>query len=178
MSACRAGRVYIGEDFDDEFGFLSGRFSAHWESDTEPVRFEEGPKGASVEEAIAWGRRRADVVLIQLGDEGLYRSAGVQQPEGDEVGVWPVPGFVARRRRSPELWYLDRTESDEPILWLARMYFFEPAATELRGGEREQRALVNAIVATPGCEVVCSSLDSEVEPPQLLPGSGVPTGSE
>lgn len=37
------GRVYIGEDFDDEFGFLSGRFSAHWESNTEPVRVEEGP---------------------------------------------------------------------------------------------------------------------------------------
>ena len=33
---------------------------------------------------------------------------------------------------------------------------------------------VNAIVATPGCEVMCSSLDSEVEPPQLLPGATGP----
>ena len=48
---------------------------------------------------------------------------------------------------------------------------FEPAAEELCGGEREQRALVDAVVATPGCELVSSSLDGEVEPPALLPGS-------
>lgn len=85
-----------------------------------------------------------------------------------------MPGFTARRRRSPELCYLDRTVSDEPISWLARVYFFEPAAPELRGADPEQRALINAVVTTTGCEVVCSSLDSEVEPPRLIPGSSGP----
>ena len=89
-----AGRVYIGEDVDDEFGFLSGRFSAFWESDTEPVRFEEGPKGASMEEAIAWGRRRADVVLIQLGDDGLYRCRGCAATRGRRG--WRLAGAGVR----------------------------------------------------------------------------------
>lgn len=117
-----SGRVYIGEGFDSE-GFLLGRFSAHWQSGTDPVQFEEGPQGVSVEEAIARGRRMADVVLVRLGGEGLERSAGVTRPEGDEVGDWPPPGFVARRRRLPDLWYLDRTEQDAPVSWLASIYF-------------------------------------------------------
>jgi hypothetical protein len=94
----RTGTVYVAEDFDDEdLTRLTATFSAHWESD-EGDGFEPGPEGVSAEEAIAWGRRHADVVLILLGGEDEHFSAGVRQPEGEPFPAWPAGGIEVRPR--------------------------------------------------------------------------------
>lgn len=119
----RPGTVWIAEDFDDEeFGYLTGLFSAHWEGpDNEQ---ELGPQFAPVEEALAWGRGRADVVLIRSG-ESHYYSAGARQPEGRELPEWPA-GAQFTRRRAPSAAYLDRTGDDDPILWQIRLQVSVP----------------------------------------------------
>jgi hypothetical protein len=110
----RPGRVWIAEDFDrEEFGFLTGLFSAHWEGPDDQRK--QGPRSVPVEEALAWGRGRADVVLIRSG-ESNYFSAGVRQPEGEKLPEWPADARFSRRR-APSAAYLDRTSADDPILW-------------------------------------------------------------
>jgi hypothetical protein len=100
----RSGTVYISEDMDSSF--WTGRFTAYWEH-------EDGPRSVSLAEALAWGRARADVVLVRPGDEG-YHSAGARRVE--EFPVWP-PERPLTRRRVAQLAYMDRTEDDEPIVW-------------------------------------------------------------
>jgi hypothetical protein len=46
----------------------TGLFSAHWESSDRPTQFAAGPDRVSVNEAIAWGRSKADVVMVRLGE--------------------------------------------------------------------------------------------------------------
>jgi hypothetical protein len=121
----RPGTVWIAEDFDpEEFGFLTGLFSAHWEGpndDNEP-----GPQSVPVEEALAWGRGKADVVLIRAGESG-YHSAGVAQPAGRELPEWE-DGREFARRRAASAAYLDRTDQDEPILWQIGLQLTVPVA--------------------------------------------------
>jgi hypothetical protein len=110
----RPGTVWIAEDFDpDEFGFLTGLFSAHWEGPNDEN--EPGPQSVPVDEALAWGRGMADVVLIRAGESG-YHSAGAAQPDGRELPEWQE-GQEFARRRAVSAAYLDRTDDDEPILW-------------------------------------------------------------
>jgi hypothetical protein len=119
----RPGTVWITEDFDDrEFGYLTGLFSAHWQGPDD--EHELGPQLAPVEEALAWARERADVVLIRSGESDYY-SAGARQPEGRELPEWPA-GAQFTRRRAPSAAYLDRTEDDEPILWQIRLHVSIP----------------------------------------------------
>jgi hypothetical protein len=160
--------VFIAEDLDDgpEIGYLSGLFSAHWESDSEPFEFEEGPEGVGAEEAITWGRSRADVVLIRVG-EGGYVSAGSQQPADEILPEWPVAGMQVARRRSPSHWYLDRAPSDPAIDWQVRIDLYvyvdaEPAAVE----DRATR-VVGALSQDPEVTDLVSSRDEDVGPVQI-----------
>jgi hypothetical protein len=110
----RPGIVFISEDMDNwphvdvadlirkgvdlrtfQAGDLvcwTGRFRAHWESD-EGRDFRNGPDDVSVEEAIAWGRSQADIVMVRVGngdlggDEDGYFSAGKRHPDSD-TPVW------------------------------------------------------------------------------------------
>jgi hypothetical protein len=111
------GTVFIGEDLDaEQFGLLTGTFSAHWESAKGPDHFD-GPEGVSADEAIAWGRRHADVVLIRLGDSDVNHSAGARRL--DDCPVWP-DGKNVERRRLPGMEHLD-FESPHPVPWEVRL---------------------------------------------------------
>jgi hypothetical protein len=108
-TAGRDGVVFIAEDREpDEHApgawWFNARFDAHWESE-DGRECREGPAGVSAQEAIEWGRRQADVVQIRVGDGDLggadhgYFSAGVTQPDGDRLPVWPPAGLEITRRR-------------------------------------------------------------------------------
>ena len=74
----RSGVVFVGEDFDDaDVHMCTGHWSAHWESD-DGQRFSQGPEGVSAQEAIAWGRERADVVVDLLIAPCLVDAAGFE----------------------------------------------------------------------------------------------------
>jgi hypothetical protein len=109
----RSGTAYVSEYLDA--AFWTGRFNAHWEGGAE---HEEGPRSVSLEEALAWARARADVVLVRPGDDGYY-SAGARR--ADEVPVWTPPAHPFTRRRVAQLAYMDRTEDDESIEWECEM---------------------------------------------------------
>jgi hypothetical protein len=67
----RHGTVYIARR---ESGL---GFDGYWDQDDPPTILEQGPGWDDVDEAITWGRLRADRVLVRLGvDEGSIYSAG------------------------------------------------------------------------------------------------------
>src|SRR5687768_7453200 len=76
----KPGVVFVGELAGDEPFMWSGRWGVHWESD-DGRDWKPGPDGVSAAEAIAWGRERADVVLIRPGDSNTQYSAGARAPE-------------------------------------------------------------------------------------------------
>jgi hypothetical protein len=64
--------------------------SCHWEGEREgrPVLLERAPSELTLEEAIAWGRERAPVVLVRLGGRE-YFSAGAEDPVDQDLPRWP-----------------------------------------------------------------------------------------
>lgn len=77
------GRVFIAEESDDHDPgeMWPGRWWAHWESE-DPKHSVEGPQGVSAQDAIAWGREHADIVLIRPGDTDVHYSAGsLEEPD-------------------------------------------------------------------------------------------------
>lgn len=101
----KPGRVFIGEDFDDQgLGEMwPGRWSAHWESD-DGQSWTQGPQGVSAQDAIAWGREQADIVLIRPGDTDVHYSAGsLVEPD---CPLWPDGQELPRRRSGerPDEW--------------------------------------------------------------------------
>ena len=101
---------------------LTGRFYGHLERDRELI---EEFTDLSAEEAIAWGRKRARVVLIRTGDSDYY-SAGESNDTGDPL--WPPPGLRLERRRPSGFEALDNTEEDAPVLWDVRVSIDSMAA--------------------------------------------------
>jgi hypothetical protein len=151
----KEGTVFVGEDFDEEMFMWPGAFSAHWES-PDGKQFREGPQGVSAQEAIEWGRERADVVYIRPGDSDVYYSAGLRHPdsgEDDETPIWP-DGTVVSRRREEGREYLDRTPNDSPIDWQIQLSYDLPAGDVPRFAERFQAALD----ADPAAKAVNSSV--------------------
>jgi hypothetical protein len=157
MAAEQPGIVFIAEDIaSDDVYLLTGRFSAHWEASDGPEH-RDGPEGVPVEEAIAWGRARADVVLVRLADEDFHYSAGTRQPlpvEGDDEDfpVW-LDGKRVARRRMPGMEHFDLA-SDEPIAWQVRF----PRRVSARLAERDADRLLEAVardadISEPRCEV-------------------------
>ena len=80
-------------------------FSGHWEAEEPtPHLVEEGPGWEDPEEAIAWGRERAPLVLVLLGprEDSVY-SAGERQatrelPEYGGTDLTPYPDWPPSER--------------------------------------------------------------------------------
>lgn len=101
----KPGRVFVGEDFDDQApaSMWPGRWSAHWESE-DPKLWTQGPQRVSAQDTIAWGREHADIVLIRPGDTDIHYSAGdLEEPYCPR---WPNGRELPRRRdgERPEGW--------------------------------------------------------------------------
>ena len=80
---------------EDDLDYLTGSFETRWT----PMRGAgayDGPWGISLEEALAWGRERAAVILVHLDSDEWY-SAGPEARKG--VPTLP-PDFTPTRRRS------------------------------------------------------------------------------
>ncbi|HEU0019873.1 MAG TPA: hypothetical protein VFQ14_06245 [Thermoleophilaceae bacterium] len=111
-----SGTVFIAEQEDpDDLFMLTGLFAGHLERDDDLAdEFED----LSADEAIAWGRERARVVLIRTGDSDYY-SAGVENP--DQFPEWPSSALALARRRVRGFEALDNTVDDPPVLWDVRV---------------------------------------------------------
>jgi len=86
------GRVFVADD-----GVPPGKPAhARWEEQGEDgsVLLEEAPAGLSLEEAIAWGRERAKLVLVRLFGEWFF-SAGVEDPPEGHPRWPPSPEALA-----------------------------------------------------------------------------------
>jgi hypothetical protein len=110
------GTVFVAELMDPEEPFmLTGLFAGHVERDDDLAdEFEDLP----ADEAIAWGRERAKVVLIRTGDSDYY-SAGPDNPQ--RLPEWPSSAAPHGPRRVPGFEALDNTEDDPPVLWDVRV---------------------------------------------------------
>jgi hypothetical protein len=111
------GIVFIAEDQDWADSLVwSGRFSAHWGS-RDGESFVLGPQGVSADEAILWGRKQADVVVIRLGDSDVHYSAGARPPRPEDFDEAPLPewraGTEVPRRRERGFEHLDLVTDDE-----------------------------------------------------------------
>ena len=93
------GTVVVTEAcfISEDLCYLSGRFSATWCPDGAAEPVEDGPQAVDVESAIAWGRARAPVVVVALGDGEKRYSAGSRQPVGPPLPEWPRGGIAAIR---------------------------------------------------------------------------------
>ena len=91
--------MFIAEesDYDESLGreIWTARFSAHFEGGDGSHR--DGPHLVSVEEAIAWGRRQAEIVQIRVADR-YYQAGARPHPECADEPRWPP--LIAVRRRS------------------------------------------------------------------------------
>lgn len=99
--------------------YASGRFSGY--VDLGGGRLGDQLGDATVEGALEWARKRAEVVLVQLFDRGGHYSAGSRNPDPDAFPEWD-DGTVVKRRRPRGLEMLDNSESDPPVLWDLRFY--------------------------------------------------------
>lgn len=85
----RRGVAWIAQDLDD--AGAPGRFHGYWEENELNGRFlEQGPEWERAEDALAWARARAPVVLIRTA-RGPYYSAGEHAPGWpiETAGRWP-----------------------------------------------------------------------------------------
>jgi hypothetical protein len=114
MAALR-GIVRIDEesDLDLEHGpILTGLFTAQHIVDEVFVVEEIEHVGA--EDAVAWGRERAEVVTVCVA-EREYFSAGVR-PAGNGYETWLAGLPLSPRRAAREEWR-DRSPDDPPVTW-------------------------------------------------------------
>ncbi len=109
--AMARGIVYVVEELDDDMYTCTGRWSAHWQDRDEVER---GPDGLTARGAIAWGRARADVVLVSPVDTVVQYSAGIRHPP--ENPLWP-DGQELPRRPSADIPARDHGDGDAPCLW-------------------------------------------------------------
>lgn len=120
----RSGTVWVNEGEDDDH-FLTGRFTAFWDTGTSA-----GVAGeladATLEQALAWARERATVVVVSTG--GQRYTAGEVESMNIVPRLPPLPADLRalERRRDPAFAHLDRTEDDEPIGWWVELEFRLP----------------------------------------------------
>lgn len=95
----RDGTAFVAELMDEKDpGRMTASFSAHIEyrSGGRPLF---GPESVPIDEALAWARRRAARVLVQLGPGDPLFSAGVEDPAPDGTWVrWPAGGLKLAAR--------------------------------------------------------------------------------
>ncbi|HEY4281178.1 MAG TPA: hypothetical protein VGM91_23390 [Conexibacter sp.] len=107
--------MIVEDDEHDENGdwFWCATFSGFY--DTGGPRHAEQFFDLAVDEAIQWGRARADRVCVTLADGGPY-SAGAASSK--EYPPWPPADLAALvRRRPPAEEWKDRTPNDDAIGW-------------------------------------------------------------
>jgi hypothetical protein len=102
---------------EDDFLFASGRFRGYIDLGT---GVGDEIEDAGIDEALAWARERATVVLVRVWDSD-YFSAGERNPNPDRYREWPPDGLDLRPRRPRGLEALDNTEADPPALWDVRL---------------------------------------------------------
>lgn len=81
--------MWIAQDIDDRGA--PGSFYGYWEEDVVNGRvLEQGPEWRSAEDALAWARARAPIVLIRT-TRSTYYSAGDRDPDWpiETAGRWP-----------------------------------------------------------------------------------------
>jgi hypothetical protein len=135
------GVVWISEDIDyaEDGSYLTGRFYGHLDRGRVSDEFED----LSLEEAVAWGRARAQRVLIRIG-------YGRHVPVDDADLTPPV------RRRTPDEEWKDRTEADPPIAWAAEVLLSPPDP------EARQDGVVAAVAEAAGARWDSEPLDGWV----------------
>jgi hypothetical protein len=110
------GIVRIDEESDlldlERGPVLTGLFTAQHVVDE--VFVLEEIEHASVDDAVAWGRERAEVVTVCVA-EREYFTAGVR-PAGKGYEPW-VPGLRLSRRRTPREEWRDRQPNDPTLSW-------------------------------------------------------------
>jgi hypothetical protein len=77
----------------------AGTVSAAWESPTGETLAAE--TFAGVDDAVAWARHRAPVVIVRAGHAPLWFSAGDEQPPGEALPPWPPRRFRLEGRADP-----------------------------------------------------------------------------
>jgi hypothetical protein len=113
----RQGEVVLTEDeqYDDHGILWTGRFSGYWhvpaDEDAPESELVEMERVAHLEidEALAWARARAPVVLVRPGDSD-YLSAG-DEPSPDYEAPWPGDHVRFEPRRAP--WFQERQGLEE-----------------------------------------------------------------
>jgi hypothetical protein len=92
------GRAWISQTTD--LDQLPSDFVGYWETDDDDPRvLEDGLRWSSLEEALAWARERAPVIMIRLATTD-YFSAGRDQPRWrPDAPRWPVDGGGGSRSR-------------------------------------------------------------------------------
>ncbi len=117
---------FVEDEGQDDLGSLYlGTFSGHVEGKT---RMLEQVEGLTADEAIAWGRERAVVVLLRLADGDEHFSAGDENPRREREWPPPEPEPVARRRPPGQEWR-ERTAADAPVAWAVDLVVHVPADT-------------------------------------------------
>jgi hypothetical protein len=67
-------------------GDVPGRFSAHWEERRGPaepermLRHGAGPRGVSLQEALAWARNAAPRVILRIGNDQEFSAGETAKP--------------------------------------------------------------------------------------------------
>jgi hypothetical protein len=172
----RHGTAFVWEDVDDtDPDICAGRWSTYWEGGGAHLQ---GPQGVSAQQAIAWAREHADVVLVMPADSDVHYSAGQRRPEPEGWGSWDFPpwpeGQELPRRRASGMEYLDRTHDAVPIAWRIEgggmgpltdpMSFAASYAQALRADDAVVDVLATALVGGAGryeCEftVLAATID-------------------
>ena len=136
--------MWIAEDerHDGDGRILLGTFSGYLDGGDREERF----GGLPVDEAIAWGRARAERINIRLGT-GDYHSAGAEHSRA--YPRWPPPDLPPLvERRPPEEAWKDRGASDEPIAWRAAVWLTPPWTSEDAAATRASWELTVSEVAS------------------------------
>jgi hypothetical protein len=95
----RRGTVYIGARSRNN----PPRFTGYWEAEdyfgrdeTPPGLLERGPGWEDPDEAIKWGRDRATVVIVRIGNTHYSAGDELALDEDDQpLPEWPPPVFSA-----------------------------------------------------------------------------------
>lgn len=85
------GVVYLVDDAEGMTGPGGEPFWGHWESRDVPPRLVEVGAWQTASEAVLWGRQRAAIVLIRVGNPPRYYSAGIEDPAGEQIPRWEDP---------------------------------------------------------------------------------------
>jgi hypothetical protein len=172
-----AGTSFVAERFDD-VGNPCGRFDAHWESE-DGSSWRQGPEGVSANDAVAWARGHADLVVVFMGD-GVTYSAGTQTVP-DFPRPWPAGGLTVEPRQLSSHWNVrilvpaPEEGGAFPATRLRDLLASSPVVTAARlttGDRVGLECVIEAATASAALFLV-----DELLPPQLYDGTSLAGGT-